>query len=78
MAYEDLTDTEKIVFDYIRGDDFVEKPWSTADAAKKLSQIHHIAISEDEIYDALSNIAAKHKNHIHIHYRDGSIRIGAN
>ena len=25
-----------------------------------------------------SNIAAKHKNHIHIHYRDGSIRIGAN
>ena len=56
MAYEDLTDTEKIVFDYIRGDDFVEKPWSTADAAKKL------AISEDVIYDALSNIAAKHKN----------------
>ena len=72
MAYEDLTDTEKIVFDYIRGDDFVENPWSTADAAKKL------AISEDVIYDALSNIASKHKNHIHIHYRDGSIRIGAN
>ena len=72
MAYEDLTDTEKIVFDYIRGDDFVENPLSTADAAKKL------AISEDVIYDALSNIAAKHKNHIHIHYRDGSIRIGAN
>ena len=72
MAYEDLTDTEKRVFDYIRGDDFVEKPWSTAEAAKKLS------ISEEMVYDALSNIAAKHKNHIHIHYRDGSIRIGAN
>lgn len=72
MSYENLTAMEKKVFDYIRGDDFVEKPWSTADAAKKL------AISEDDIYDALSNIAAKHKNHIHIHYRDGSIRIGAN
>ena len=58
MSYEDLTDTEKRVFDYIRGDDFVEKPWATADAAKKL------AISEDVIYDALSNIAVKHKNHI--------------
>ena len=61
MSYEDLTDTEKRVFDYIRGDDFVEKPWSTAEAAKKL------AISEDTVYDALSNIAVKHKNHIHIH-----------
>ena len=72
MSYEDLTAQEKKVFEYVRGDDFVEKPWSTAEAAKKL------AITEDEIYSALCNIAAKHKNHIHIHYRDGSIRIGAN
>ena len=52
--------------------DFVENPWSTKKAAKALK------MKEDEIYNSLSNLAEYMKNNIHIHYKDGSIRIGAN
>ncbi len=72
MALEDLTDSDKKVYEYLKLNDFVEKAWSTKKAAKALK------MKEDDVYESLSNIAEYMRNNIHIHYRDGSIRIGAN
>ncbi len=72
MALNDLTDSDKKVYGYLKLNDFVEKPWSTKKAAKALK------MKENDVYESLSNLAEYMRNNIHIHYRDGSIRIGAN
>ena len=72
MALSDLTDADKKVYEYPRANDFVEKAWSTKKAAKALK------MKEDDVYESLSNLAEYMRNNIHIHYKDGSIRIGAN
>jgi len=72
MALSDLTDADKKVYEYLKANDFVEKAWSTKKAAKALK------MKEDDVYDSLSNLAEYMRNNIHIHYKDGSIRIGAN
>ena len=72
MALSDLTDADKKVYEYLKANDFVEKAWSTKKAAKALK------MREDDVYDSLSNLAEYMRNNIHIHYKDGSIRIGAN
>ena len=72
MALSDLTDADKKVYEYLKLYDFVENPWSTKKAAKALK------MKEDDIYDSLSTLAEFMRNNIHIHYKDGSIRIGAN
>ena len=72
MALSDLTDTDKKVYEYLKANDFVEKAWSTKKAAKALK------MKEDDVYESLSNLAEYMRNNIHIHYKDGSIRIGAN
>ena len=72
MGLGDLTSADKKVYEYLKANDFVEKAWSTKKAATALK------MKEDEVYDSLSNLAEYMRNNIHIHYRDGSIRIGAN
>ena len=72
MALDDLDSNDKKVYEYLKLYDFVVNPWSTKKAAKALK------MKEDEIYNSLSNLAEYMKNNIHIHYKDGSIRIGAN
>ena len=72
MALNDLDSNDKKVYEYLKLYDFVENPWSTKKAAKAFK------MKEDEIYNSLSNLAEYMKNNIHIHYKDGSIRIGAN
>ena len=72
MSLDDLDSNDKKVYEYLKLNDFVVKPWSTKKAATALK------MKEDEIYNSLSNLAEYMKNNIHIHYRDGSIRIGAN
>ena len=72
MALSDLTDADKKVYEYLKANDFVEKAWSTKKAAKALK------MKEDEVYESLSNLAEYMRNNIHIHYKDGSIRIVAN
>ena len=72
MALNDLTDADKKVYEYLKANDFVEKAWSTKKAAKALK------MKEDDVYESLSNLAEYMRNNIHIHYKDGSIRIGAN
>ena len=71
MAYEDLTDTDKKLYEYIKQGDYTTKPWSTPAAAKTLG------VSEDAIYQSLSNLATHIKDNIHIFYEDGAIRVCA-
>ena len=72
MALSDLDTNDKKVYEYLKANDFVKKPWSTKKAAEALK------MKVDDVYISLSNLAEYMKNNIHIHYRDGSIRIGAN
>ena len=72
MALSDLTDADKKVYEYLKANDFVEKPWSTKKASTALK------MKEDDVYESLSNLAEYMRNNIHIHYKEGSIRIGAN
>ena len=72
MALSDLDTYDLKVYKYLKENDFVGKPWSTKKAATALK------MKEDEVYESLSNLAEYMRNNIHIHYRDGSIRIGAN
>jgi len=72
MAVNDLDANDIKVYEYLKANDFVEKPWSTKKAATALK------MKEDDVYESLSNLAEYMRNNIHIHYRDGSIRIGAN
>ena len=72
MAFSDLTPKDKKVYQYLKANDFVEEAWSTSGAAEALK------MKEDDVYVSLCNLAEYMRNNIHIHYRDGSIRIGAN
>ena len=72
MALSDLDTYDLKVYEYLKDNDFVEKAWSTKKAAKALK------MKEDDVYESLSNLAEYMRNNIHIHYKDGSIRIGAN
>jgi rRNA processing protein Krr1/Pno1 len=72
MALSDLTPKDKKVYEYLKANDFVERAWSTNKAAKALK------MKEDDVYVSLCNLAEYMRNNIHIHYREGSIRIGAN
>ena len=71
MALSDLTPEDQKVYQYLKANDFVEKAWSTSKAAKALK------MKEDDVYVSLCNLAEYMRNNIHIHYRDGSIRVGA-
>jgi rRNA processing protein Krr1/Pno1 len=72
MALSDLTPKDKKVYEYLKANDFVERMWSTSKAARALK------MKEDDVYVSLCNLAEYMRNNIHIHYRDGSIRVGAN
>ena len=71
MAHSDLSPADQKVYDYLRGNDFVAKPWSTVKAAKVLK------LKPEQVYEALSNIAHHMRSNIHIHYHDGALRIAA-
>ena len=71
MAWEDLTDLEQRLFEYIRMNDFETRKWSTPDAAARFG------VSEDDIYKGLSNLTKQIKDRIWIYYKDGGVRIVA-
>jgi len=71
MAYSDLSPADLKVYDYLRGNDFVAKPWSTVKAAKVLK------LKPEQVYAALSNTAPHMRSNTHLHYRDGALRIAA-
>ena len=71
MSMEDLTELDMRVYEYIKDGDFQANKWSTPDAARKLG------VSEDEIYQALSNLAKHIKDNVWIYYEEGGLRIVA-
>jgi hypothetical protein len=71
MAFEDLTENDKKVYEYIKSHDFVTTKWSTPRAASELG------LTEDEIYEALANLTKHIKDNIWIYYEDGGMRIVA-
>ncbi len=71
MGFEDLTEIDMKVFEYVRDHDFENYPWNTAQAAEYLD------IPEEEVLQALSNLAKHIRDNIWIHYKDGAIRISA-
>jgi hypothetical protein len=71
MSFEDLTDFERRVYEYIKENDFQTNKWSTREAARILHA------SEDEVYKALSNLSKEIRDNIWIYYENGSIRIVA-
>ncbi|WP_455392477.1 hypothetical protein [[Eubacterium] cellulosolvens] len=71
MAFENLTEFEKRVYEYIKENDFQTKKWSTIDAARALHA------TEDDVYSALANLSKEIKDNIWIYYENGGIRIVA-
>jgi hypothetical protein len=69
MGFEDLTELDKRLYEYIKAGNFVTKKWSTSEAAKALG------VKEEDIYQSLSNLAKHIKDKIEINYRDGGLRI---
>jgi hypothetical protein len=71
MAFEDLTEFETRLFEWIRQSDFEGVAWKANRAAKAFK------VSVDEINDALAALTSKVPHNIYVHYRDGAIRISA-
>lgn len=71
MPFENLTDLERKLYEYIKVNDFQSNKWSTRDAAR------HLNATENDIYKALSNLSKEIKDNIWIYYEDGGIRVVA-
>ena len=69
MGMEDLSETDRKLYEYLKLGDYETNKWSTPDAAKKLG------ISEDDIYTSLSNLAKHLKDKVWIYYKNGGLRI---
>ena len=71
MAFEDLTEFETRLFEWIRQSDFEGVAWKAGRAAKAFK------VSVEEINDALAALTSKVPHNIYVHYQDGAIRISA-
>ena len=71
MSFENLTEFEMRLYEYIKQNDFQTKKWSTVDVARALH------VTEDDIYTALAKLSKEIKDNIWIYYEDGGIRIVA-
>ena len=71
MAFEDLTENDMAVYEYIKENDFESVKWSTPRASIDLD------LTEDEVYESLCNLTKHVKDNIYLHYSKGGIRISA-
>jgi hypothetical protein len=71
VGEDELTDTDRKLFEYIRSGDFQAKPWSTPEAAKATG------LEEKQVYESLSNLSKHMKGRIYIYYKEGALRIQA-
>ncbi len=71
MGFNDLSEVEMRLFEYIKDGDFEGKKWSSKDAAEQMG------IELEDIYLALSNMSKHIRDNIYIHYKDGGLRISA-
>ncbi|MCH2637500.1 MAG: hypothetical protein MKZ56_03940 [Candidatus Thalassarchaeum sp.] len=71
MAFEDLTEFETRLFEWIRQSDFEGVPWKAKRAAKAFK------VDVTEVNEALAALTSKVPHNIYVHYEDGAIRISA-
>lgn len=71
MGFDELSEFEKRLYEYIKAGDFEERKWSSKEAAEKLGA------DPDDVYQALSNMSKHIKDNIYIHYKNGGLRISA-
>lgn len=71
MAFDDLTELDLKVYEYIKAGDFEAQPWSTPGAATALK------LEPDQVYEALHNLAKHIRDSVWIHYKDGGLRVSA-
>jgi len=71
VGEEELTETDKKLFEYLRSGDHESTKWSTPVAARALG------MEEKQIYESLSNLSKHLKGRIYIYYKDGGLRIQA-
>jgi hypothetical protein len=71
MSFENISEFERRLYEYIKDNDFQSKKWSTMEAARALHA------SEDDVYNALANLSKEIKDNIWIYYENGGIRIVA-
>lgn len=71
MGFDDLTDTDKRLYEYIKDNDFESKKWNSEEAAEQLG------VETEAVYRSLSNLSKHIRDSIYIHYKDGGIRVSA-
>jgi hypothetical protein len=71
MGFENLSEFETKLYEYIKANDFQTKKWSTRDVARALHS------TEDDIYKGLANLSKEIRDNIWIYYENGGIRIVA-
>ena len=71
MAFEDLTEFENRLFEWIRQSDFESVAWKASRAAKAFK------VDVEDINEALAALTSKVPHNIYVHYEDGAIRISA-
>jgi len=71
MGFDDLSEIDLKVYEYIKAGDFENHPWSTPTVASELN------LKNEEIYDSLHNLAKNVRDNIWIHYKDGALRVSA-
>lgn len=71
MGFDDLSENDLKVYEFIKAGDFEGEPWSTPAAASALK------LKDDDVYNALHNLARHVKDNIWIHYKNGNLRVSA-
>lgn len=71
MGFENLSPLERKLYEYIKRNDFVTTPWSTARAAQ------HLGVSREEVYKALAKLTKEIRDNIWIFYHNGALRVVA-
>jgi hypothetical protein len=71
MGFDDLSDNDRKLYEYIKAGDFQSRNWSTPEAAQKLG------MTETDIYESLTNLAKQIKDNIWIYYENGGMHVVA-
>ena len=71
MAWENLTELDRRLYEYIKLNDFETIKWSTPNAAKSLG------VEENEVYQSLANLTKHLKDKVWVYYKDGGLRIAS-
>ena len=71
MGWEELTEKERKLFEYVKEGDFETEKWSTPKASEDLG------MEEKEIYEGLCTLQKELKGRFYIYYRDGGLRMQA-